>query len=60
MKKRRLGMWNRLAIVVVFVAIFVWPVYLSFKHESELSGYRFFELKTCRSQPPGWDGNEHA
>nr|WP_143566642.1 hypothetical protein [Stenotrophomonas geniculata] len=60
MKKKRLGMWNRLAIVGAFIAIFVWPVYLSFKHESELSGYRFSELQACRSQGPGWDDNEHT
>ena len=28
-KKKRLGMWNRLAIVGAFLTIFVWPIALA-------------------------------
>jgi len=59
-KKKRLGMWNRLAIVGAFLAIFAWPVALAFMSESKLAEYRTSDIQRCKERLIGSGESTHS
>ncbi|HDS1361888.1 MULTISPECIES: hypothetical protein [Stenotrophomonas maltophilia group] len=59
-KKKRLGMWNRLAIVGAFLAIFAWPVALAFMSESKLAEYRTSDMQRCKERLIGSGESSHS
>lgn len=59
-KRKRLGMWNRLAIVGAFLAIFAWPVALAFMSDSKLADYRTSDMQRCKERLIGSGESTHS
>lgn len=59
-KRRRLGMWNRLAIIGAFLAIVVGPITLAFMSDARHAEYRNYELQRCKDRMIGSGGSSHG
>ncbi len=59
-KKKRLGMWNRLAIVGAFLAIFVWPVALAVMSDAKHAQYRTSDMQRCKERLIGSGESSHS